>query len=160
MIRFHRKYLSGIGAMMVISVLAGCSTLAATKREPDPWAGMKQRTAWIILGYVETASGTWATLPAYHIERRNIIGDARMPGIGDVLSITHDRPLYILGFKHSGVTRQMESPAGVDLQDSDLTGAVLKPGTRVVVKEVRRDSGSACDSLCTVWARVVPAAVK
>jgi hypothetical protein len=120
------------------------------------WRGLKERTAWIILGHLDAKEGTWATLQAYDIVDRNAIGDARMPNVGDTLRITFERPLYILDYLNSGEQRRFEAPGVLRTERADLTGGVLKPGARVVVREVHRDAPASCDTLCTLWARVEP----
>lgn len=145
------------GAALLFVLLAACSSPDANAQGKDAaWAGLKDRTAWIILGDVAVTDGTWATLPSYQILGQSFIGHPRTPEVGDVLEITHDSPLYIRDFRNSGESRRLEWPGGRQLREADLTRGVIKAGTRVVVKEVRRDTGSTCDSLCTVWGRVSP----
>jgi hypothetical protein len=145
------------GMALAVALVTACSGPEANAQSDETaWSELKERTAWIILGYIAAKDGTWATLPAYQVLRQTVIGDSRMPDIGDVLEITHDRPLYIRDFKSSAEARRLEWPGGRKLEDADLTGGVLKPGSRVVVKELKRDSGPTCDTLCTVWARVSP----
>ena len=144
-------------AGLLLSIVLGCVSPALSGQETNsPWKALKEDTAWIVLGYIEGGSDNWVTLPAYDIVRRELPGDPRVPAIGDVLSVTHDISLYILDFKNSGESRRFDWPGGRQLEDADLTGGVLKPGMRAVVKEVRRDIGSRCKTACAVWARVAP----
>lgn len=107
------------------------------------------------LGEVYAESGAWATLPGYEIVGLSLTGDPRMPGVTDILRLTHEVPLYIRGFRSSGERRLLE-PLIVPLEDDDLTGGVLRPGTLVVVRSLYRDTGKNCDTLCTIWALVGP----
>ena len=153
----HREIVMRAGVTLVVAVLAACSMARASGQSEDAaWAALKERTAWIMVGHLFAEDGSWATLPAYQILGEAVIGHPRMPKTADVLNITHANPLYIRDFKSSGESRRLEWPGGRQLEDADLAGGVLKPGSRVVVKEVRRDTGSTCDTLCTVWARVSP----
>lgn len=157
MFTIHRQAVLRVAAGLPLSILVSCSTLGVKAQETEsPWQALKEDTAWIILGYVEGGSGNWVTLPAFDIVRRGAVGDPRMPAIGDVLGVTHNLSLYIRDYKNSGESQRLEWPGGRALEDADLTGGVLKPGTRVVVKDVRRDTGSRCDTACAVWARVSP----
>lgn len=146
---------SNVCEILVSALVVGCS-ISHAQQPPDPWAGLKSGSAWIMLGHVYAVSGQWADLPAYEIVGRSITGDRRMPGVTDILRLTHEVPLYIRDFQNSGERRRLEWPGGRPLEDADLTGAVLAPGARVIVKDLRRDTGSTCDTLCTVWALVGP----
>ena len=153
----NRQDMLRIATGLLLSFVVGYSSSALDGQEANsPWQVLKEDTAWIILGYIEGGSGNWVTLPAYDIVRRRVPGDPRTPAIGEVLSVKDQIWLYILDFKNSGEERRLEWPGGRPLEDADLTGGVLKPGTRVVVKEVRRDTGSRCNTACAVWARVSP----
>ena len=156
--RSHKqRWLRPTAVLLTLITVVACSTLrTGAQTGGDPWANLTSRTAWIILGQLDASSGAWATLPGYHIVRSRSIGDSRMPRARDVLTVTHDLRLHILGFKNHGEKRRLEAPVGVPITDADFTGRVLTPGTRVLVEDVRRDSGSGCDTLCTVWARVSP----
>jgi hypothetical protein len=156
-VNWHRESVMRAGVSLAVGLVIACSTAGANAQSEDAaWTALKERTAWIIVGHVAAKDGTWATLPAYRMLGQSVIEHPRIPDTGDVLNITHDRPLYIRDFKSSGEARRLEWPGGRPLEDADLTGGVLRPGSRVVVKEVSRDTGSTCDTLCTVWARVSP----
>lgn len=135
-------------------LVVGCSVSHA-QQPPDPWARLKSRSAWIILGHVYAVSGQWADLPAYEIVGRSITGDRRMPGVTDILRLTHERPLYIRDFKNAGERKVLE-PLTMPLEEADLTDGLLLPATHVVVRALYRDTGQLCDTLCTVWALVGP----
>lgn len=148
-----------LGSALILTSAFACATRLHGSQETDPWAQLKGQTAWIILGVVDASTSESAMLPGYTVVGKDglgLPGDRRLPATGDILVVTHDRPLYILGFKVSGESRRLEPLTRASPEDRDLTGGVLKPGARVVVQEVRRDVDSQCDTLCTVWARVTP----
>lgn len=111
----------------------------------------------IVLGIKDEKSGEWVSEAGYYILRGGGPRDARSPAAGDVLVITHNLQLEILGFKVTGESRRFEAPTGVPSESINYTGGVLKPGMRVVVRDVRSARTSAeTNYLYEVWARVTP----
>ena len=138
-------------------IILGAVDAPSAEQQIDPWANLKEKTAWIVLGIKDEKSGEWVSEAGYYIVRGGSPGDARSPSVGAVLAITHNLDLEILGFKVSGESRRLEPPTDVPSEPINYTGGVLKPGMRVVVRDVRRSRTSAdTNYLYEVWARVTP----
>lgn len=151
----HRNSMVLVIVAMLVGMTRGGNALRRA-RVADPWTNLENKTAWVILGTIESTSGEWVTQPSYHVVRSERVGDARMAMPGDELAVIQDLYLYILGFQRSGEARLLDPPIGVPTRKEDYTGGVLKPGARVRVRDVRRETGSECTNLCAVWARVTP----
>lgn len=141
--------------VLALIVAAVTVTDARAERIDDPWSSLRHRTGWLHLGDLNLRLGTWGTVPEHVIARRRRPGKGLIPSRGDLLKITDDAKVVIVGFQVTGERNRLVSPAGKIMRQEDLTGIVLLSGSIVEVVDVRR--GPAVYGLQAIWVRVIPA---
>jgi hypothetical protein len=144
-----------VGGLIAAGVISLPGPRAFCQEVPGSgWARLPGGTAWILLGDIDVATGHWGTLHRLVAVTGQPLDPGRIPHHGEVLQVTHDVPLIIHDYARRGEAFATSPPVDPDWQ-RDLTGAVLKPGARVVVEEIWNDSD--VTNLQAVYARVTPA---
>jgi hypothetical protein len=139
------------------ATLAAVSLLTASvhlQTPDDPWARLKFRTAWILLGEIDVPTQRWAVQLKHTFKAPPRSTDSIVVNPGDVLRITENQPLVILNYSKTGETARLQSPPLRGSARDSLTGVTLPPGSEVVVRAVARDER--VGALQGIWVRVEP----
>ncbi len=146
------------GVLSVIAILLAVGTgLAFQKIQtlkangPFPFG-----SGWVFYGYYDQVKKTFLAGPFEKIAARSASPrtDDNLPGKGDLLEVIESAKVYIPYFKQAGSVHEMDCPIVYKfmIEKSDETGVVLKPGARLVVRDVV--SKSFTQNGISVWARV------
>lgn len=136
-------------ALVALSIF--CSPVLA--QEPASLEQLKNRTGWILLGSENPAIRIWRTAETFAVDEKSSQWPSTpVPKVGATIRIVSDLPVVILDFSESGEAARERSPASRILRQSDLTGIVLKPGTKVKVRAIRYEEQYG--TIRGVWARV------
>lgn len=141
---------------VVVAVVAVGAALVHGQATQHVWRHLTNRTAWVFLG-LERADLTAASQIHFTVVKPGDDAKPRgvMPTEGAKIRLLEETPLIILGYRSTGEKRTMESPADVDISDSDDTGLSLPSGLEVVVKAIKKSQPGPGDKRA-VWARVAP----
>jgi hypothetical protein len=144
----------GVALFTLCTCAVGWAQPLATRTRPDAWSTLNFDTGWILIGVVDVQDRTWATVIKHEFTKPQRPNQS-VPDLGDIIRITMDQDVVIVGFKSSGEEKRLVSPAGI-AESTDATGTVIRAGDDVVVRAVERDDPFA--RLQTIWARVEPIA--
>lgn len=143
-------HVRALGAMSVV-IAASCQVAAAS---PGQWDSLKYRTGWIHIGDIDAGSGQLATATVWRLHKAGASLRSSIVAAGDVIELSWELKVYIVGYRESGERHRMEHPQDGVVSVSDDTGLRLGPGTFLKIEDVYIESP--VGGLQGVWVRVTP----
>lgn len=114
-------------------------------------------SGWVFYGYYDQAGKKFLSGPFEKILPRNeaSVGDKNIPQKGDLLEVLKTSKVYIPFYQQTGSTHQFDAPITYKtrIEPRDETGMVLRPKTRLSVKDVVWKNFGPMNGI-SIWARV------
>jgi hypothetical protein len=140
-------------AASIVVLISAVANAQPPQPHADPWDGMAKKSAWVIVGALDVATGQWATVHSLAPGPGLTFDPDQLPAVGQTVVVTSEQELIIPDFRFTGEERLTDPP--VDTRWArHRTGRTLRPGMRVIVYDVWKNPR--VSNLQTVWARVGP----
>src|SRR4051812_23470076 len=94
--------------LLVAAVALFTTNLIAVE---TPWATLKYKTAWVLLGMWDVNTRTWGTVTHHLLKSGSASGSTSVPKVGDTIEITQDSPLAIANYATEGERGRLVSMA-------------------------------------------------